>query len=104
MAFYLAASFRFQMESSGALWRSIFSAPYFEAGREGFDVAIVLIEVGLKRAEVLVGVAPGSGEVAVWLEKKQRDAVGLDGRDRCGDVFGPVVFIGDGRGDGGGGL
>ena len=52
-----------------ALWlsirlRRVYSLPYFEAGGKRFDGPIVVIEVGLERAEMFVGVAPGSGEVA----------------------------------------
>src|SRR5438309_11512142 len=73
--------------------------PYYEAGGERFYMTIVLTYVRLKRAEMFVGVAPGSGEIAIWLEEKQGDAVGFHCGDGCGDVLGPVIFVGNWRRD-----
>jgi hypothetical protein len=92
-------------EDAFGLWlaiglRTIFSLPYLEARGKGLDVAIVLIDVSLKRAQMFVGVAPCSGEVPVWLEQQQRHAVGLDRSDRCGYMLGAVIGIRNRRGDG----
>src|SRR5438309_3099828 len=96
-------------ETRCGLWlaiglRTVVSLPYLKACGERLDGVIVLIHISLKRSQMVVGIAPGSDKVAVWLEQEQRHTVGLHRSDRCGDVLGAVVFIGNGRRDGRGRL